>query len=142
MPYRTDTFRIAMAGPADMSGLIDLIETGALDPATIVAILVKTEGNGGVNDFTREYTCATLATTLAPYPAPLPPRSNGGSPWWCPAAPRACSARTPRFSRGRRLRRRRPDGEKRLAIGIAAHARIRAPRDRPLPPRSKRPPPR
>jgi cyanuric acid amidohydrolase len=67
MPYRTDTFRIAMAGPADLSGLIALIEDGALDPAEIVAILVKTEGNGGVNDFTREYTCTTIAATLAPY---------------------------------------------------------------------------
>ena len=28
---------------------------------------MKTEGNGGVNDFTREYTCATMAATLAPY---------------------------------------------------------------------------
>ncbi len=67
MPYRTDTFRIAMAGPADMTGLIALIEDRALDPQHIAAILVKTEGNGGVNDFTREYTCATLAATLAPY---------------------------------------------------------------------------
>ena len=33
----------------------------------IAAILVKTKGNGGVNDFTREYTCATIAATLAPY---------------------------------------------------------------------------
>src|SRR5579863_2812702 len=67
MTYRTDTFRIAMAGPADMSGLTGLIEDGALDPLHIAAILVKTEGNGGVNDFTREYTCATMAATLAPY---------------------------------------------------------------------------
>jgi cyanuric acid amidohydrolase len=67
MPYRTDTFRIAMAGPADMAGLTGLIEDGALDPLHIAAILVKTEGNGGVNDFTREYTCATMAATLAPY---------------------------------------------------------------------------
>ena len=67
MPYRTDTFRIAMAGPADLSRLTALIEDGALDPAEIVAILVKTEGNGGVNDFTREYTCTTIAAMLAPY---------------------------------------------------------------------------
>jgi cyanuric acid amidohydrolase len=67
MRYRTDTFRTAMTGPADMTGINDLIESGALDPRHIAAILVKTEGNGGVNDFTREYTCATLALTLAPY---------------------------------------------------------------------------
>ena len=65
--YRTDTFRIPMAGPADMTRLTALIEDGTLEPAHIAAILVKTEGNGGVNDFTREYTCATLAATLAPY---------------------------------------------------------------------------
>ena len=65
--YRTDTFRIPMAGPADMTRLTALIEDGTLEPAHIAAILVKTEGNGGVNDFTREYTCATMAATLAPY---------------------------------------------------------------------------
>ena len=65
--YRTDTFRIPMAGPADMTRLIALIEDGALDPMHIAAILVKTEGNGGVNDFTREYACATFTATLAPY---------------------------------------------------------------------------
>jgi cyanuric acid amidohydrolase len=72
MPYRTDTFRIAMAGPADLIGLTSLISSGALDPRHIVAILVKTEGNGGVNDFTREYTCATIAATMAPYLCIIP----------------------------------------------------------------------
>src|ERR1700675_1394010 len=67
MSYRTDTFRVAMAGPADMTGLTALIEDGALDPLHIAAILVKTEGNGGANDFPREYPCATMAATLAPY---------------------------------------------------------------------------
>jgi cyanuric acid amidohydrolase len=67
MSYRTDTFRIAMAGPADLAGLTGLIDAGTLDPRHIVAILVKTEGNGGVNDFTREYSCAAMAAALAPY---------------------------------------------------------------------------
>src|SRR5258708_20643899 len=65
MSYRTDTFRIAMAGPADLSGLVSLIDSGELDARHIVAILAKTEGNGGGNDFTREYTCATIAQNLA-----------------------------------------------------------------------------
>ena len=42
MSYRTDTFRIAMAGPADLTGLTGLIDAGALDPRHILAILVKT----------------------------------------------------------------------------------------------------
>ena len=65
MSYRTDTFRISMAGPADLTGLGSLIDGGTLDAGHIVAILAKTEGNGGVNDFTREYTCATFAQTLS-----------------------------------------------------------------------------
>ncbi|MBJ7406683.1 MAG: ring-opening amidohydrolase [Bradyrhizobium sp.] len=59
-------FRIATAGPGDVSGLMDLIGSGAIDPNSILAILGKTEGNGGVNDFTREYAVAALCTALAP----------------------------------------------------------------------------
>src|SRR5204862_8033186 len=51
----------------DLSGLTGLIDAGELDPHHIAAILVKTEGNGGVNDFTREYSCAAMAATLGPY---------------------------------------------------------------------------
>lgn len=62
-----EVFRILMSGPADAAGLIELIESGRIDPATIVAILGKTEGNGGVNDFTREYATVALCTALAPH---------------------------------------------------------------------------
>ncbi len=37
-----DVFRVTMRGPADISGLIELIENRALDPHDIVAILGKT----------------------------------------------------------------------------------------------------
>lgn len=57
-------YRIPMSGPADVSGLSRLIEEEALDPGSIVAVLGKTEGNGCVNDFTREYATATLAGFL------------------------------------------------------------------------------
>lgn len=59
-------FKIGTSGPGDVSGLMSLIVTGAIDPASILAILGKTEGNGGVNDFTREYAVAALGTALAP----------------------------------------------------------------------------
>jgi cyanuric acid amidohydrolase len=59
-------FKIATRGPGDVSGLMDLIVSGAIDPASILAILGKTEGNGGVNDFTREYAVAALCTALGP----------------------------------------------------------------------------
>jgi ring-opening amidohydrolase-like protein len=40
-------------GPADASGFERLVREGAVDPDTVVAVIGKTEGNGGVNDFTR-----------------------------------------------------------------------------------------
>lgn len=59
-------FKVATKGPGDVSGLMSLIVTGAIDPTSILAVLGKTEGNGGVNDFTREYAVAALCTALAP----------------------------------------------------------------------------
>jgi len=59
-------FKIATSGPGDVSGLMAMIGSGAIDPASILAILGKTEGNGGVNDFTREYAVAALCTALGP----------------------------------------------------------------------------
>jgi cyanuric acid amidohydrolase len=59
-------FKVATRGPGDVSGLMSLIGSGAIDPTSILAILGKTEGNGGVNDFTREYAVAALCTALAP----------------------------------------------------------------------------
>ena len=67
-----DVIRIATKGPGDVSGLLSLIERGMIDPNTILAILGKTEGNGGVNDFTREYAVSALCAALAPYVG-LPP---------------------------------------------------------------------
>ncbi|TWA91054.1 ring-opening amidohydrolase [Bradyrhizobium stylosanthis] len=59
-------FKIATSGPGDVSGLMAMIGSGAIDPTSILAVLGKTEGNGGVNDFTREYAVAALCTALAP----------------------------------------------------------------------------
>src|ERR1700743_3269849 len=67
-----DVIRIPAKGPGDTSGLIRLIEAGRVDPASILAILGKTEGNGGVNDFTREYATSALSVALAPYLALTP----------------------------------------------------------------------
>ncbi len=61
-----DVFRIPTKGPGDVAGLLSLIDAGTIDPATILAVLGKTEGNGGVNDFTREYAVAALCAALAP----------------------------------------------------------------------------
>jgi cyanuric acid amidohydrolase len=64
--------RIATNGPGDVSGLLGMIEAGKIDPKSILAILGKTEGNGGVNDFTREYAVSALCAALARH-LDLPP---------------------------------------------------------------------
>src|SRR5579859_7587103 len=57
--------RVAMDHPGDMTGITRLFDDGAVDPASVVAILGKTEGNGCVNDFTRAYAVTMLQSMLA-----------------------------------------------------------------------------
>src|SRR5712664_4413149 len=64
--------RIATKSPSDVSGLLSFIEAGKINPRSILAVLGKTEGNGGVNDFTREYAVAALCTARAPRLGLLP----------------------------------------------------------------------
>src|SRR5690349_11444054 len=54
-----------MSGPGDVSGLADLLDSGELRAEDVVAILGKTEGNGGVNDFTRGYATFACEVLLA-----------------------------------------------------------------------------
>jgi len=62
--HHVDVFRIPCKGPGDTSGLGALVDAGRIDPAEIVAVMGKTEGNGCVNDFTREYATTALAGYL------------------------------------------------------------------------------
>ena len=64
-PNSFDVIRIPTNGPGDVSGFMALIDSGALEPSSILAVLGKTEGNGGVNDFTREYAVAALCNALS-----------------------------------------------------------------------------
>jgi cyanuric acid amidohydrolase len=69
-----DVIRIPTKGPGDVSGLTQLIADGKITPSLVLAVLGKTEGNGGVNDFTREYAVAALCDALSPH-LKLPPRA-------------------------------------------------------------------
>jgi len=62
---KVDVFKIAQNSPADVSGLAALIQEQQLNPAHIVAIMGKTEGNGCVNDFTRGYAVQSLQHFLS-----------------------------------------------------------------------------
>lgn len=51
---RVVAYRFTTSGPADVSELEAALDDGRLRAEEVVAILGKTEGNGGRNDFTRE----------------------------------------------------------------------------------------
>src|SRR5882762_11559816 len=62
---RADIFRLSMAHPGDLSELGRLITGRRIRAADVAAIIGKTEGNGGVNDFTRGYFTQTLMGLLS-----------------------------------------------------------------------------
>lgn len=62
---RTALHRFFTTDPADVSGLARAIAAGAVNPTGIVAIIGKTEGNGGINDFTRTLAIMALSQMLA-----------------------------------------------------------------------------
>lgn len=62
---RANVFRLSMAHPGDLSALDRLIAEGLVRAEEIVAVIGKTEGNGGVNDFTRGYFTQSLMALLS-----------------------------------------------------------------------------
>jgi cyanuric acid amidohydrolase len=58
-------FRLSMAHPGDLSELERLMVAGTICASDVKAIIGKTEGNGGVNDFTRGYFTQTLMGLLS-----------------------------------------------------------------------------
>ncbi|MFC3675981.1 cyanuric acid amidohydrolase [Ferrovibrio xuzhouensis] len=62
---RASVHRLGMAHPGDLSQLAALFDAGTLDPRHVCAVIGKTEGNGGVNDFTRGYFTLAFSALLA-----------------------------------------------------------------------------
>ncbi|TCR69559.1 ring-opening amidohydrolase [Rhizobium sp. BK376] len=84
---RAVVYRVAAAGPDDVSGVEALLQNG-LDPKSVVAVFGKTEGNGCVNDFTRGFATKSFEALFARYGAPsasivMSGGTEGGlSPHW------------------------------------------------------------
>jgi barbiturase len=53
VPEPVEVRKVPLRTVSDASGLGDLIDEGVLDADRVVAVVGKTEGNGGVNDYTR-----------------------------------------------------------------------------------------
>ena len=53
MPEPIEVRKVPLLTVTDASGLTQLIDDGVLDADRVIAVIGKTEGNGGVNDYTR-----------------------------------------------------------------------------------------
>src|SRR3954463_4100253 len=53
MPDAIEVRKIPLKNVSDASGLAELIDAGVLEADRVIAVIGKTEGNGGVNDYTR-----------------------------------------------------------------------------------------
>ncbi len=53
MPDATEVRKVPIGHVSDAGGLSDLIDAGIIEADRVVAVIGKTEGNGGVNDYTR-----------------------------------------------------------------------------------------
>lgn len=73
-----EVFRVPCSNPGDLRGVQALMDQGALQASQIVAVMGKTEGNGCVNDHTRDFAatswCHFLATHLECSPAQVAER--------------------------------------------------------------------
>ncbi len=109
--------KVAMAAPNDVSELAGLIRDGTIDPSAIVALIGKTEGNGGANDFTRGYATLSCQLLLAPLLGIDPEEVGRRIAFvWSGGTEGVLSPHATIFTRTRE----RSDGtEKRLALGIA-----------------------
>jgi barbiturase len=53
MPEPIEVRKVPILNVSDASGLAELIDSGVLEADRVIAVIGKTEGNGGVNDYTR-----------------------------------------------------------------------------------------
>ena len=53
MPEAIEVRKVPIHSVADASELARLLDDGVMEAARVVAVIGKTEGNGGVNDYTR-----------------------------------------------------------------------------------------
>jgi cyanuric acid amidohydrolase len=53
VPEPIEVRKVPIKSVSDASGLVELIDAGIVEADRVIAIIGKTEGNGGVNDYTR-----------------------------------------------------------------------------------------
>ena len=76
MIRRALVHRISAEAPDDVSGIEAAIAAKRIDPAGVIAVLAKTEGNGLVNDFSRGHAMLALSLLFRQY---LPAQDAGAN---------------------------------------------------------------
>lgn len=114
---RVGVHKVLMNSPNDVSGLDKLIADGTVDPGEIVAMIGKTEGNGGANDFTRGFATLSLSLLLARHLGIAPEEVTRRIAFvWSGGTEGVLSPHATVFTRSAAPA---SAGEKRLAVGIA-----------------------
>lgn len=113
---RVGVHKIRMNHPGDVSELQRLIDAGEVKPDEIVALIGKTEGNGGANDFTRGFATQSFSLLLAGHLGISPDAvTKRIAIVWSGGTEGVLSPHATIFTRSEA----EPAGEKRLSIGIA-----------------------
>ncbi|MFI6511295.1 ring-opening amidohydrolase [Streptosporangium sp. NPDC050855] len=83
MPEPIEVRKVPIESVTDASGLARLIDDGVIEAARVLAVIGKTEGNGGVNDYTRILADRAFREVLAakghPSPESVPLVWSGGT---------------------------------------------------------------
>ncbi|MER7129213.1 ring-opening amidohydrolase [Streptosporangium saharense] len=83
MPEPIEVRKVAIESVTDASGLSRLIDDGVIEAHRVLAVIGKTEGNGGVNDYTRILADRAFREVLAerghPAPQDVPLVWSGGT---------------------------------------------------------------
>ncbi|MBG0830946.1 ring-opening amidohydrolase [Planomonospora sp. ID67723] len=83
MPEPIEVRKVAIESVTDASGLEKLIDDGVIEAHRVLAVIGKTEGNGGVNDYTRILADRAFREVLAakghPSPESVPLVWSGGT---------------------------------------------------------------
>jgi cyanuric acid amidohydrolase len=114
---RVGVHKLAMGNPGDVSALETLIAAGTIEPSEIVALIGKTEGNGGANDFTRGFATQSFSLALSRHLDISPEDVAKRIAFvWSGGTEGVLSPHATVFTRGADTE---PAAGKRLAIGIA-----------------------
>ena len=89
MPEPIEVRKIPLHSVSDASELAELIDAGVFEADRVVAVIGKTEGNGGVNDYTRIIADRAFREVHRGQGQPQRGRRSGRSRSSGPAAPMA-----------------------------------------------------